>query len=208
MTDSRISSMLRQARHAKRLTQAKLAGELKVSQSAVAQWESGRSFPSEDLLPKLEKLLGLKLGALEDFRSSKGGALARRPMLGIIGQPIAGEPELVLVDSRTHGQIAAPPQLEGVAGAAAVYARGSSMEPRYFAGELVYLHPGKPPNPGDFVFVVFNQSGFVTQVGCIRQYVAEDLTHIHLRTLSPKKEHLLPREALVAMLTIVGSGLF
>jgi len=201
---------MRQARRNKQLTQAKLAEELNVSQSAVAQWESGRSFPSHELVPRIEKLLGIKIEGVEDARGSKTDAsLAdRRPMLPITGQPIAGDPELVLMDGRIYGEIAAPPQLEGIPGASAVYARGHSMEPRYFAGELVYLHPGKPPNPGDFVFVIFNEPGFVTQVGCIRQYSGDDLTHIHLRTLNPKKAHLLPREALVGMMTIVGSGLF
>jgi phage repressor protein C with HTH and peptisase S24 domain len=82
------------------------------------------------------------------------------------------------------------------------------MEPRYFPGELVYLHPEKTPNPGDFVFVTFHVPGFADPVGYIRQYVGQDATHIHLRTLNPRKEDTLSRDRLVAMNTIVGSGLF
>ncbi len=82
------------------------------------------------------------------------------------------------------------------------------MEPRYFPGELVYLHPDKASNPGDFVFVVFNMPGFADPVGYIRQYVGQDLTHIHLRTLNPRKEHALHRDGFVTMHAIVGSGLF
>ena len=53
-----------------------------------------------------------------------------------------------------RGEVLAPPQLEGVEGAKAVYVRGRAMEPRYYAGEIVYLHPSRPPNPGDFVFLI------------------------------------------------------
>ena len=35
----------------------------------------------------------------------------------------------------------------------AVYVVGASMEPRYFAGELVMIHPGKPVTLGAFVLV-------------------------------------------------------
>lgn len=46
-----------------------------------------------------------------------------------------------------------PPALMGVTDAYAVYVVDESMEPRYFAGELVHVHPHKPPTPGSFVVV-------------------------------------------------------
>jgi transcriptional regulator with XRE-family HTH domain len=193
------------------MTQLDLAKALDVSQSAVAQWESGRSFPSEDVVPRLGKLLEIDIAPGEDRRRSGARGFMsgfQRPLLPITGLPVRDDPELVLLDGRDYGQIPAPPQLESVPGAAAVYARGHSMEPRYFPGELVYLHPDKAPNPGDFVFVALKQPGFAAPVGYIRQYLGEDLVHIRLRTLNPRKDHLLPREALVAINTIVGSGLF
>lgn len=39
------------------LTQDAVAAELGVSRSAVAMWESGKSFPRAELLPRLAKLL-------------------------------------------------------------------------------------------------------------------------------------------------------
>jgi len=73
---------------------------------------------------------------------------------------------------------------------------------------LVYLRPGKAPNPGDFVFVTFKAEGFAAPVGYIRQFLGEDSTHIRLRRLNPRDDHLLPREVLIDMNTIVGSGQF
>lgn len=206
-----LSSRLRQARRRKRMTQLDLAKALDVSQSAVAQWESGRSFPSEDVVPRLGKLLEIDIGPEEDRRKpGVRGFLPdlQRPLLPITGRPVREDPELVLLDGRDYGQTPAPPQLEAVRGATAVYARGHAMEPRYFPGELVYLHPDKAPNPGDFVFVTFKAPGFTAPVGYIRQFLGADGTNVRLRTLNPRDDQLLSREVLIGLETIVGSGLF
>lgn len=211
VADIPLSSRIRQARRRKRMTQLNLAKALDISQSAVAQWEAGRSFPSEDVVPRLGKLLDIDIAPAEDRRKyGTRGFLPgfEHPLLPITGLPVREDPELVLLDGRQYGQIPAPPQLERVPGATAVYARGHVMEPRYFPGELVYLRPDKPPNPGDFVFVTFKAEGFAAPVGYIRQFLGEDSTHIRLRRLNPRDDHLLPREVLIDMNTIVGSGQF
>lgn len=46
-----------------------------------------------------------------------------------------------------------PPYLAGSPKAYAVYAKGDSMEPRYFSGELLFINPAKPVEPGSFVLV-------------------------------------------------------
>lgn len=46
-----------------------------------------------------------------------------------------------------------PPALSGARDIYALYIEGSSMEPRYFPGELVYVNPHKPPRIGDTVIV-------------------------------------------------------
>lgn len=47
--------------------------------------------------------------------------------------------------------IPAPPILANVRGAYAIYMVDDRMEPRYFAGEIVYVHPDLPARNGDFV---------------------------------------------------------
>jgi transcriptional regulator with XRE-family HTH domain len=129
------------------LTQVQLAKAVDVSQSAVAQWESGRSFPSERVVRRLEKLLDMKIAAAEGKRRSDRElqAAVQRRLLPITGSPIPDDPELILLDDRVYGQIPAPPRLEWVDGATAIYGRSQAMEPRYFPGELIYLHPRRHP---------------------------------------------------------------
>ena len=190
------------------LTQAAVAGALRVSQSAVAQWESGRSFPSTGLAARIEKLLGVQRRTGEGGQQPQTrGSLGKRAHLPIVGLPAPGDEERIIVDGSGHGEILAPPQLENVTDAKAVYVRGRSMEPRYYPGEVVYLNPSRPPNPGDFVLVTVKEPGFPAPIGYIRQYLGEDPVHIRVRLLNPKAEHLIARQNLVAMATIVGSGL-
>ncbi len=132
----------------------------------------------------------------------------RRPRLPIVGWPAPGDEERILVDDRPHGEILAPPQLEGVKGAKAVYVRGRAMEPRYYAGEVIYLNPHRSPNPGDFIFITVKEPGFPASVGYVRQFVGSDLVSIRVSTLNPKREQIIPRQEVIAIATVVGSGLF
>lgn len=46
-----------------------------------------------------------------------------------------------------------PPALLGARDIYALYVEGSSMEPQYFPGDLIYVHPHRPPRFGDVVVV-------------------------------------------------------
>lgn len=46
-----------------------------------------------------------------------------------------------------------PPALMGARDIYALYVEGSSMEPQYFPGDLVYVHPHRPPRVGDVIVV-------------------------------------------------------
>jgi phage repressor protein C with HTH and peptisase S24 domain len=46
-----------------------------------------------------------------------------------------------------------PPALTGSRDIYALFVEGTSMEPQYFAGDLIYVTPHKPPRTGDIVVV-------------------------------------------------------
>lgn len=46
-----------------------------------------------------------------------------------------------------------PPALTGSRDIYALFVEGTSMEPQYFAGDLIYVSPHKPPRTGDIVVV-------------------------------------------------------
>jgi transcriptional regulator with XRE-family HTH domain len=204
-----FATRFRLARQQKNLTQVALAHTLRVSQSAVAQWESGRTLPSPAMRSRIEKVLKVDLSATQDeVRTGKRRIPERRPHLPIFGFPAPGDDERILVDEAPRGQIFAPPQLEDVKGASAVYVRGRAMEPRYFAGEVVYLHSTRPPNPGDFIFVTVKETGFPASVGYVRQFLGSDLVSVRVSTLNPKRAQVIPRQDVIGIATVAGSGLF
>jgi phage repressor protein C with HTH and peptisase S24 domain len=53
-----------------------------------------------------------------------------------------------------------PPALSRNREAYALYVEGSSMEPQFFAGDLIFINPNRPARPGDVVVVqVVDQDG-------------------------------------------------
>lgn len=47
-----------------KMTQAELARQLQIDQTAISQWESGKSMPTADKLPELAKILGCTIDEL------------------------------------------------------------------------------------------------------------------------------------------------
>jgi transcriptional regulator with XRE-family HTH domain len=207
----------RRARRERHLTQVAVAAALGVSQSYIAQIEGGRNYPSPAVASRITQLLGLEPPSDDDrrgeiaarFAEPSTGFLSRPegPRLPIVGVPVPGDEERLVVESRPHGSVPAPPQLENVPGAQALYVRGRSMEPRYYPGELVYINPASPLNPGDFVLALVREPQFGAPIGYVRQYLGEDARHVRLATLNPKRNHAIDRKALVSIAKIVGSGL-
>jgi transcriptional regulator with XRE-family HTH domain len=218
MRDPAYGHEFRAARRARQLTQAALAKALGVSQSYVAQIEGGRSYPSAALASRIAELIGLgapsedahALGEIAQRLSqkvSRRAAAIEHVRLPIVGVPVPSDDERVIVESEAHGAVLAPPQLETVPGAQALYVRGRSMEPRYYPGELVYLNPTRPPNPGDFVLALVREPQFAAPIGYVRQYLGEDARHVRLATLNPRRQYAVDRKALISVTKIVGSGL-
>lgn len=100
--------------------------------------------------------------------------------------------------------IARPASLAGVKDAYAVYVVDESMEPRYFSGELVHVHPHKPPQPGAFV-VVQTDDGETTDY-LIKRLVRRKGGKVTFEQYNPTKKFDLPLAHIKAMHTIVGAA--
>ena len=77
MSDPRdIGERIRQARQERGLTQDQLAGEVGVSRSAVAQWETGRAGQLTGNLARIADVLGVGLEHLTHGRNKRSGGQA------------------------------------------------------------------------------------------------------------------------------------
>lgn len=125
----------------------------------------------------------------------------------VYGQAMGGEDGEFIFNGSRLADILAPPILRGVTDAYAVYVMGESMEPRYFAGEVVYVHPHLPVRRSDFVIaqVQAHQAGDAPH-GFIKQFISRSSGVVRLRQFNPDRNLEFPASEVVSIHRIVGSG--
>lgn len=96
-----------------------------------------------------------------------------------------------------------PQYLDGANDPYGVYIVGDSMEPRFFAGEIVFVHPGKPVKRGDYVVVQLAAGS--EKHAIVKQFRGFGDGHLLLEQLNPPKEVRFPRDAVLAVHRIVGT---
>ena len=151
------------------ITQEALAKQVGKSQSAVGNWESNQNKPSRKMVKELAEKLSIAAEWLEFGESDRKAPPIQTDLFGKSGKtdvfdkiPILGgvdgshEFGIITDPVRAFGRIERPPVLREVKDAYAVYIVGSEMEPRYFAGDLVYINPNKPLTANCFAVVRLN----------------------------------------------------
>lgn len=100
-----------------------------------------------------------------------------------------------------------PSNLVGVSKAYAVYVVGDSMEPRYFAGELAFIHPFKPVTIGAFVLMqmVPPHDGEAPRA-FLKRLVKRSGDKVTFEQLNPHKIFTLKTSQIQSMHRVVGSG--
>lgn len=125
--------------------------------------------------------------------------------LNVLGSAAGGALGEFIMNGQVVDTVDTPPNLEAVPDAYAVYVVGDSMEPRYFAGELVYVHPNKPYKRHDFVVVQINVDGEEAPHGFIKQFVSLSPTTLTLCQFNPKRELEFSRKKVISIHRIVGA---
>ncbi len=105
------------------------------------------------------------------------------------------------VDGDAKEFVERPANLRGVANAFALYADGESMQPRYFAGELLFVNPNRPITPNCFVAIEMTDGR-----GQVRQFLRRTHDGIFVRRLNPDQELRLPTAEVKRIYRITGSA--
>jgi SOS-response transcriptional repressor LexA len=155
----------------------------------------------------------LQLAGLEGSQNlpPRAGAAAARPVSLNAG---AGQRDLPVhstfregfdgfwfVDGDAKEFVERPANLRGVANAFALYADGDSMQPRYFAGEMLFVNPNRPITPNCFVAIEMNDGR-----GQVRQFLRRTHDGIFVRRLHPEHEQRLPAAEVKRLYRITGSA--
>lgn len=234
---SNLAQRLSEAMERAGMTQAAVGREASkygdpVSQQVVQHLTSGRNTTSRHLLAiaralnvDIEWLIGgKKLAAEAGSMSARGGALksSRKPgaetprmqvaeaqRVPVLGMAECGPDGWSLWNGDVIDTIPRPSNLMGAPKAYAVYIVGDSMEPRYYAGEIAHVHPGKPVTIGAFVLVQIRPDhDGETPKAVVKRLVKRSATKLTLEQYNPPKKFELKADEIVSIHRVVGSGEF
>ena len=101
MDYNKIGDFITAERKAKKLTQAKLAEKLFVSEKTVSKWENGKGIPDTDTLPKLCEVFGVSINELLNgarISSESYAARAEEKILELQKQKEDGDKRLLAME--------------------------------------------------------------------------------------------------------------
>lgn len=143
-----------------------------------------------------------------DSNARLGGAVSLTKKIPVYGQAMGGRYGEFVLNGNKVADILAPASLDGVPDAYAVYVSGDSMEPRYFAGEAAFIHPGLPVRKGDFVLaqILTDEQGDSAPIAYVKRFVGMDDKRLRLEQLNPKKVLEFSRKRVVSVHLILMAG--
>jgi len=122
------------------------------------------------------------------------------------GQAVGGRDGEFILNGNRIVDVLAPPSLQGVPDAYAVYVVGDSMEPRYFAGEAVFVNPRLPVRRGDFVVAQIAVEPGEPPHAYVKRFVARDARLLRLEQFNPKKTLQFPVARVISVHRIIMGG--
>ncbi len=142
-------NIIRELRKQKGLSQSELAALCNVHQTAVSQWENGRTSPDNDSLRILAGVLGVTVGTLIGGEDIGGTVLV--PVLGYVR---AGIPMEAVEDILDYEEISADMASRGEYFGLKI--KGDSMFPLFQAGDTVIVRRQPDADSGEIAVVLVN----------------------------------------------------
>src|SRR6266481_5282545 len=124
----------------------------------------------------------------------------------VYGHAVGGKDGEFVLSGNQVSEVLAPPNLLHVRDAYGVYVVGDSMEPRYFAGETVFVNPRLPISRGAFVVAQISKGEEAEPRAYVKRFVSQDAKRLRLEQYSPKKMLEFAMSAVVAIHRIVMSS--
>lgn len=132
--------------------------------------------------------------------------VGRGELVPVMGTVKGGKDGFVEWNGEVIDRVPRPPFLANAKDGYALFVTGDSMAPRYEQGEIVYIHPGKPVGPGDFVVVQLRAHDGSPPGALVKRLVRRNGESVILQQFNPEKRITIPAADVVAIHKIVGSG--
>ena len=178
-------------------SQTELGDMIGVSQQAIQRIEAG-DVEQPRKLKKMAEIFGISYDELLHGASTQpydtsalgsSGALEENvranqikdlPVLGT--RAVMDDSGFYTIEQGVSEFMARPPQLQSVPKAYAIYVYDDEMAPRYEAGDILYIHPGKPIKEGHYVCVKISKGG-EEKIG-VFQFIEKSHTHVCIQKIS------------------------
>lgn len=85
-----------------------------------------------------------------------------------------------------------------------LYVVGDCMAPRYEAGDIVIVHPGRPVRPGDYVVIQYLNNG--ERVAGIKRLKRRTTDGVIFEQLNPAREFTLPTAEIISIHRVLSSA--
>lgn len=126
--------------------------------------------------------------------------------LPVLGTAVGGDGGRFDFNGEVVDYVRRPPGLDHAQGAFAIYVQGDSMAPRYEEGELVFVHPGRPPRPGcDVVVELVGSEGEPGQ-SLLKRLLRRTADRLELSQFNPPKEFSVPLKKVKAVYRILSAA--
>lgn len=185
--------------------------------------EYKRRYLNRDLVDNMLELVGLgdppieaadvlKLAGPEFVAKTPPNAAVGSPYslrsskIPVYGQAVGGSDGRFVMNGEKLDEVLAPPILNDVSGAYAVYVYGDSMEPRYYDGEVVYVDPRRRPRKGEFLVAQIQSGDGGPPLAFVKRFVRWTDKVLILEQFNPTEELSFPSEDVVSVHLIVQSG--
>jgi phage repressor protein C with HTH and peptisase S24 domain len=153
------------------------------------------------------KMVGKKsVAPLVPPNAEVSGEVQIATRIPVYGQAVGGKDGEFILNGNKVADILAPPSLSRVADAYAVYVVGDSMEPRYFAGEMVFVNPRLPISKGAFVVAQIAIGEDETPHAYVKRFVSRDARKLRLEQYNPKKILEFPTSSVVSVHRVIMGG--
>src|SRR5262249_45470532 len=124
----------------------------------------------------------------------------------VYGHAMGGKDGEFILSGNEVSEVLAPPILSNIPDAYAVYVVGDSMQPRYFAGETVFVNPRLPISRGAFVVAQISGGQESVPRAYVKRFVSQDSRRLRLEQYNPKKVLEFSISTVVTVHRIVMSG--
>lgn len=186
---------IRTARKARNLTHKEVADYLGLTESAVSQWEAGRTFPSPTQITRLASYLQVSVESILTGLPGRSEAIPAPDNLTDIGGypedvPVYAVERIGLEGAFSVSSYVAErvKRLPGIAKLADVYAINivsDRMVPWAKEGDIIYVSPSRPPAVGSLVVVHFDDPATGQDITLIKEYMGRTGNGYRLRQYNP-----------------------